>query len=116
MLLNFGHTFGHAIEAQAGLKHGFAVAAGMLIAADISERLGILEQAERVRLFKLLNSFQLLKDYRVTDEKIRDFIYHDKKKSGESVNFVLLEKTGKAAVRKIEVTKLMEYYEKMEKK
>lgn len=116
MVLNFGHTFGHAIEAQTGLKHGFAVAAGMVIAADISAGLGILKQAERERLLDLLNSFQLLKNYSVTDEKMKDFIYHDKKKSGETVNFVVLEKTGKAVVQNIPVAKLMEYYEKMSKK
>jgi 3-dehydroquinate synthase len=116
MLLNFGHTFGHAIEAQTGLSHGFAVAAGMLIAADISAGVGILEQTEKKRLINILNSYKLLKDYSVTDEQVKDFIYRDKKKSGETVNFVMLEKTGKAIVQNISVVKLLEYYKKMGKR
>ena len=110
MLLNFGHTFGHAIEAQTGLKHGFAVAAGMIIAADISVELGFLHQADRGRIFNLLGSLKLLVDYDITYEQVKEFISKDKKKSGESVNFVLLEKTGKAIVKKLTIQNLVDYY------
>ena len=110
MLLNFGHTFGHAIEAQTGLKHGFAIAAGMVIAADISVELGILQQADRERLFNLLGSLNLQVNYDITYEQIKEFISQDKKKSGESVNFVLLEKTGKAFVKSIAIQDLSDYY------
>ena len=110
MLLNFGHTFGHAIEAQTGLKHGFAIAAGMVIAADISVELGILQQADRERLFNLLGSLNLQVNYDITYEQIKEFISQDKKKSGESVNFVLLEKTGKALVKSIAIQDLSDYY------
>ena len=110
MILNFGHTFGHAIEAQTGLKHGFAVAAGMIIAADISVELGILQPVERDRLFNLLDSFKLLVNYNITYEQVKEFILQDKKKSGESINFVLLEKTGKTIIKNITVVKLLDYY------
>jgi 3-dehydroquinate synthase len=113
MILNFGHTFGHAIEAQTGLKHGYAVAAGMMIAADISVELGILQPVNRKRLDNLLNAFKLHKDYRVSKEQLMPFIVRDKKKSGESVNFVILEKTGKAIVQKIDVAGLLNLYEKI---
>jgi 3-dehydroquinate synthase len=113
MVLNFGHTFGHAIEAQTGLRHGFAVAAGMMIAADISAGLGILEPGEKERFIKIFNSLKLLKDYIVTDEQLKDYIYRDKKKTGETVNFVMVEKAGKAVVKNIPVVKLLEYYKKM---
>lgn len=113
MILNFGHTFGHAIEAQTGLKHGFAVAAGMIIAADISVKLGILQPVERNRLFNLLDSFKLLVNYNITHDQIKDFILNDKKKSGGAINFVLLEKTGKAIVKSISVAKLNDYYKSL---
>lgn len=113
MILNFGHTFGHAIEAQTGLKHGFAVAAGMIIAADISVGLGILDPGERDRLSGLLNSFKLLMKYRITNDQLIDYIARDKKRSGETLNFVLLEKTGKAVVQKIGIERLLEHYMKI---
>jgi 3-dehydroquinate synthase len=110
MILNFGHTFGHAIEAQTGLKHGFAVAAGMIIAAKISTEIGILHPDEGKRLSDLLSSFKLLVKYSITYDQVKEFISRDKKKSGGDMNFVLLEKTGKAVVKKISVNKLLEYY------
>jgi 3-dehydroquinate synthase len=115
MLLNFGHTFGHAIEAQTGLSHGFSIAAGMVIAADISAGIGLLRQTGKERLFNLLNSFKLIKEYSISDEQVKDFISRDKKKSGETVNFVMLEKAGKAIVQNISVLKLLDYYKKMKK-
>ncbi|MGN6312126.1 MAG: 3-dehydroquinate synthase [Rhodanobacteraceae bacterium] len=61
-LLNFGHTFGHAIETQAGygtLLHGEAVAIGMVLAARLSERLGISGNTDTQRLRTLLREFGL---------------------------------------------------------
>jgi 3-dehydroquinate synthase len=113
MILNFGHTFGHAIEAQTGMKHGFAVAAGMKIAADISVEVGVLKPAERTRIFNLLDSFKLLADFEITFNQVEELISQDKKKSGNAVNFVLLEKTGKAIVRNIPVAGLLGYYKKI---
>ena len=109
-ILNFGHTFGHAIEAQTGLKHGFAIAAGMIIAADISVLLGILQPMERNRIFNLLDSFKLLVNYNINYDQVKEFILRDKKKSGETLNFVLLETTGKATVKSIAVTKLLDNF------
>ena len=61
-LLNFGHTFGHAIEAEqayAGLNHGEAVAVGMVLAARLSARLGLAGEADAERLAALLARFGL---------------------------------------------------------
>jgi 3-dehydroquinate synthase len=109
-ILNFGHTFGHAIEAQTGLKHGFAVAAGMIIAAGISVELGILQPEERGRLFNILDSYKLLVNYNISYDQINDFISKDKKKSGEAVSFVLLEKAGKAIVKNLALSDLFDYF------
>jgi 3-dehydroquinate synthase len=62
VLLNFGHTFGHAIEAEqayAGLNHGEAVAVGMVLAAKLSARLGLAGEADAARLSALLARFGL---------------------------------------------------------
>ena len=61
-LLNFGHTFGHALESLTGyteLLHGEAVALGMVMAADLSHRLGHLSSAEAVRIKQVIVSFGL---------------------------------------------------------
>lgn len=61
-LLNFGHTFGHALEAEAGygaLLHGEAVAIGMILAARLSARLGLASDADAQRLHALLQRFGL---------------------------------------------------------
>ena len=63
-LLNFGHTFAHAIEAEAGYapdapNHGEAVAIGMVLAARLSARLGLAPEADAVRLAGLLRRFGL---------------------------------------------------------
>jgi 3-dehydroquinate synthase len=110
MILNFGHTFGHAIEAHNGMKHGFAVAAGMIIAADISVEYGILERNERERISNLLEESGLIMPYKITTPRFQELISSDKKKSGDSVNFVLIEKIGKSVVKKIAVPVLIESY------
>jgi 3-dehydroquinate synthase len=61
-LLNYGHTFGHAIEALTGyceLLHGEAVAIGMVMAADVAIRAGLLEAADGVRIKRLITRFGL---------------------------------------------------------
>jgi 3-dehydroquinate synthase len=110
MVLNFGHTFGHAIEAHTCMKHGFAVAAGMIIAADISVESGILERKEKERLSALLGELGLIKPYEITTRRLQELIASDKKKSGDAVNFVLIEKIGKSVVKKISVPVLIENY------
>jgi 3-dehydroquinate synthase len=110
MILNFGHTFGHAIEAHTGMKHGFAVAAGMIIAADISVEYGILERNERERISNLLEESGLIMPYKITTHRFQELISSDKKKSGDSVNFVLIEKIGKSVVKMIAVPVLIESY------
>ncbi|KPJ85952.1 MAG: hypothetical protein AMS17_13780 [Spirochaetes bacterium DG_61] len=102
MILNFGHTFGHAIEALSGYRHflhGEAVMLGMKIATALSVSLNE-EQKREVR--ELLDMFELPTIKGITAKAIYTQIGRDKKKKEGKINYILLEKIGKA-VRKTEI-------------
>jgi 3-dehydroquinate synthase len=93
-LLNFGHTFGHAIEAHGKYKkilHGEAVAKGMLIASKISMSEGLINEKDLLKIQNLLLSynFNLSINYDYMD--LKPFIFRDKKVQRGSLNLVLLK-------------------------
>ena len=93
-LLNFGHTFGHAIEAHGKYKkilHGEAVAKGMLIASKISMSEGLIKEKDLLKIQNLLLSynFNLSINYDYMD--LKPFIFRDKKVQRGSLNLVLLK-------------------------
>jgi 3-dehydroquinate synthase len=102
-VLNFGHTFGHAIEAGAGYGewlHGEAVAAGMAIAARLSAALGTLGAADVERLCALLLRARLPIDGpRLGADRYLELMGRDKKVVAGAVRFVLLDRLGSAHVR-----------------
>lgn len=101
-ILNLGHTFGHAIETASGYGnwlHGEAVAAGMVMAADLSERLGWLPSADKRRAIALLKRFNLPVDPpRIGAERARQLMGLDKKVLDGKLRLVLLRSLGKADV------------------
>ena len=115
-ILNFGHTYGHAIEMQMSVKHGFAVAMGMEIAAEYSFEKGYIGSEDRGRIINLLNKFGLLREYNIPDDQIRKLLLHDKKKTGSDIHFVYTEGLGKAAVRKTSVDELIDFYKRFNDK
>lgn len=102
-LLNFGHTFGHAIETAAGYGawlHGEAVAAGMSIAARLSARVCGFAAADAQRLDALLARARLpLVPPALSRERWLDLMARDKKVESGRIRFVLLEALGRAVVR-----------------
>lgn len=96
MLLNFGHTLGHALEqcSQVELLHGEAVAGGMLVAAAISRRLEILSQTAAQRLMALINALPLPPLPPVEPEQLLRAIRQDKKRRAGVQPWVLLEGIG----------------------
>jgi 3-dehydroquinate synthase len=98
-LLNLGHTFGHAIESATGYTewlHGEAVGAGMLIAADLSERIGLLRREDVQRVRELLRSAGLDQEPpRFGAARAMDYMRVDKKVKGGRIRLILLEKLGK---------------------
>ena len=101
-LLNFGHTFGHAIEAGLGYGewlHGEAVAAGMAMAASLSARMDLIAAADCERLRALLVRAHLPVDApSLGAERYLALMRHDKKVSAGAIRFVLLRALGAAFV------------------
>ncbi len=95
--LNFGHTFGHAIEKVTAMPHGKAVSIGMVIEANLSVDKGLLVDADRIRLERLLARANLPTTLSLSDGKgMIDAIRKDKKRNGDSIRTVLLQGIGKA--------------------
>jgi 3-dehydroquinate synthase len=99
--LNYGHTFGHAVEAATGYRryrHGEAVALGMVCAARISEELRWISSGERERLVRLLRRFTLPTDgVPLSPEQLLPLFQTDKKRVGERLGFVLTKGIGSAS-------------------
>jgi 3-dehydroquinate synthase len=101
-LLNLGHTFGHAIEAGLGFGrwlHGEAVAAGTILAARLSERMGLLNAAQVERVVRLLNRAGLPTEAPDLGEaRYLELMGHDKKVEDGKLRLVLLKAPGNAFV------------------
>ncbi len=101
-ILNFGHTFGHAIEAGMGYGkwlHGEAVGCGMVMAADLSCRMGYLSQTEsqRIRALVAAAGLPVVAPYMNTQRWL-ELMEVDKKNEGGQVRFVLLKPLGTALI------------------
>jgi 3-dehydroquinate synthase len=105
-ILNFGHTFGHAIEKAGGLSHGEAVSVGMVLAAEISRRKGKLPPASYDRMVPLLNRMKLPVSAAVDPGPVLQALRRDKKRASSRIHFVLLEDIGQAVVQEIEIEEL----------
>lgn len=97
-ILNFGHTFGHGLEALGQYKewkHGEAVAVGMCIACRLAVRAGWLKETALVRLEKLLTAFQLpVRAAGVDPEALWQAMLHDKKGEEGKLTFILPDRIG----------------------
>ena len=98
MILNFGHTLGHAIEALTHYSkfiHGEAVAIGMVYAAKLSQKLGKCQEGIPRRLDRLVRKFGLPADLPDLQAKaIIESLYHDKKTMNHKIKFILVKEIG----------------------
>ncbi len=100
-ILNYGHTIGHAIETISDFKvdHGKAIAIGMLAAARISNKMGILDKNGLVRLKGIIEKAGLPTEMPELEiEKIIQAMKHDKKVLRGKIRFVLLKSIGSAFI------------------
>ena len=115
-ILNFGHTFGHAIEMQKGVRHGFAVASGMVLATEFSFKRRYINLVGKQRIIRLLERFKLLTELDLTGNQMEKLVLHDKKKTGTEIHFVFTQGIGKAIVEKIPVDDVLGFYNKFRDK
>jgi len=109
-LLNFGHTLGHAIENTANLPHGSAISIGMMVACHISETINNFSKVETEKIKELISQYHLPVSFETNKEKAWEILLHDKKKSGNDMNFIVLDEIGKASVKKIPLPQLREIF------
>ena len=104
-ILNFGHTFGHAIEAGMGYGtwlHGEAVGCGMVMAADLSHRLGLIDAAYVERLTRLIERAKLpIRGPALGADRYLELMRIDKKSEGGEIRFVVIDAPGRASVRPV---------------
>jgi 3-dehydroquinate synthase len=105
-ILNFGHTFGHAIEAGMGYGawlHGQAVGCGMVMAADLSVRVGLLSEAEASRLKKIIEALHLpTQPPKLGVDRFMELMSVDKKAEGGEVRYILLNGLGQAKIQTVD--------------
>jgi len=101
-ILNFGHTFGHAIETGLGYGvwlHGEAVGCGMVMAAELSARLGLIDAAYAQRIQRVIERAGLpTTGARLGTPRYVDLMRHDKKSRAGAIRFVVIESPGRAGV------------------
>ncbi|MEG0797750.1 MAG: 3-dehydroquinate synthase [Acidaminococcaceae bacterium] len=112
MLLNFGHTVGHAVEKTYHYHtytHGEGVSIGMVFLTKRTEKLGLTEAGTTVRLEQLLAQYQLPTTVQLTQEELLAAVQVDKKHQGQRLTLVVLEKIGKARLLQVPCSELTTY-------
>lgn len=108
-ILNFGHTFGHAIESVFGLTHGESVSLGMIIASDISVKKGLLIKKEAGQIKKLLSDIGLVDHTKHDYARLASAIGKDKKKNKDLIHFVCITSIGETKIIPVAVEELKSF-------
>jgi 3-dehydroquinate synthase len=106
--LNFGHTFGHAIETTYRLSHGYAVALGMILEARYSMEKGFLSRGDFIRIESLLRKFGLPTSPPKISERVSNRIRGDKKREDKFIHFVIIDGIGSSRIEKVRIEEVME--------
>ncbi|MBI5344355.1 MAG: 3-dehydroquinate synthase, partial [Deltaproteobacteria bacterium] len=112
-ILNFGHTFGHAIETATGykaLKHGEAIGIGMCMASALSLRLGLCEESVPARIKGLISAVGLQPSPpAISPPRFMEAIRLDKKVLGQRLRFVLPVEVGRVILRDVPEPELVDF-------
>ena len=112
-ILNFGHTFGHALEKFYNfekLKHGQAVLLGMKCAIFASQKLNLIEENLAKKIIELINRFNVKLPQNLSHENISEllkYMQHDKKVKKEKINYILLKDIGEVSKSEISDTNII---------
>ena len=101
MILNYGHTLGHAIEAATGYKqllHGEAVGWGSIVATRLGLMRGMISEADADRIIQLILRYGPLAGFKASAKKLVDLTSNDKKNRSGTLSFVLPAKIGEAVI------------------
>ena len=109
--LNFGHTVGHVIERDSGFTqpHGICVAKGMGIVIDACVRAGTLDSGEAQKMKDLLKLYKLPVSDEITPEDIVKGAMNDKKKRGDTLSVILVNKIGNAEIKKMTAEEFLKF-------
>ncbi|NLA24586.1 MAG: 3-dehydroquinate synthase, partial [Bacteroidales bacterium] len=110
--LNFGHSFGHAIETRINIKHGIAVAKGMLIATKISVAMQICNKSLIDKISALISSFDISLDYEI-DDVVWQNIANDKKNRGNKIRMILIRDIGDTIIHDFDIEELKNIVQKI---
>lgn len=113
MLLNFGHTLGHAIEKYGhfqGLTHGEAVGVGMLLVSAAGERNGLTQAGVAARIQSLLQKYGLPVSCGAPLDTLLQLAANDKKRAGDTIRFVLLRRIGEGFLHPLSLEQLPAFF------
>lgn len=117
MELNFGHTIGHALErayAKNGLSHGFGVFIGMCIMAKYGEQIGFTEKGTYKKIVECGKKYGLKDSWEINDiDLLKTAMNLDKKADSDHINIVLIERLGKAVLKRVNKKDFIEKVSKM---
>jgi len=110
-ILNFGHTFGHAIEAYSkfSLIHGYAVAIGMCMMASSAEKLGICSKEVADKIKDITQKYGLPTSYDISDETVMELMLSDKKVMGKTINMIVPREIGNCEIYPVETESILSF-------
>ncbi len=111
-ILNYGHTFGHAIEAEMRyeISHDHAISIGMVLANKVAHNLGKQPKKTGEKIKKTLKKYHLPINlpHAITIESLTEWIRKDKKRSGDFIDFIIVSEIGKTEIVKLTPEQLVE--------
>ncbi len=118
MILNFGHTFGHAIEKYAGygnIAHGKAVAIGMYMITAAAEKAGRIEKGAAEKLKKCLIANSLPYSFDIDCEKLFELSIGDKKRTTNKIRVLICPEPGKCEITAMDLTEYKNFLNNVQK-
>ncbi len=113
MILNYGHTLGHAIEkvTDHAVTHGHGVAMGMVLIARLGEKLGYHGSELTQRIVNCVEAYGLPAHYTGSVAELAEAVLHDKKRSGDNIRLIFVKEIGKAEIIPVPITEFVRILE-----